>query len=208
MVWSGFGVCAAGELLWEVEDEVTRLLCDLIRFDTTNPPGNETAAAEYLARVLGEEGFECEVFESAPGRGSAVSRLKGSGSGPSLLLLSHLDVVPADPREWSVPPFGGVVKDGFVWGRGALDMKSLTALQVMVLKLLKRRGVRLRGDVVLAATADEEKGGDAGAGCLVKNHPEKVCARALQPDVYMNSGRAHASSVNGWFTNLQAAMPP
>lgn len=176
MVRSGFGVCAAGELLWEVEDEVTRLLCDLIRFDTTNPPGNETAAAEYLARVLGEDGFECEVLESAPGRGSVVTRFKGSGSGPSLLLLSHLDVVPADPGEWSVPPFGGVVKDGFVWGRGALDMKSLTALEVVVLKLLKRRGVRLKGDVVLAATADEEKGGEAGAEWLVKNHPGKVCA--------------------------------
>jgi acetylornithine deacetylase/succinyl-diaminopimelate desuccinylase-like protein len=176
MVWSGFGVCAVGELLREVEDEVTRLLCDLIRFDTTNPPGNETAAAEYLARVLGEEGFECEVLESAPGRGSMVTRLKGSGPGPSLLFLSHLDVVAADPREWSVPPFDGVVKDGFVWGRGALDMKSLTAIQVVVLKLLKRNGVRLRGDVVLAATADEEKGGEAGAGWLVKNHPRKVCA--------------------------------
>lgn len=171
----GFGMCA-GQLLWEVEDEVTRLLCDLIRFDTTNPPGNETAAAEYLARILDEDGLECEIFESTPGRGSVVTRLRGSGAGPSLLLLSHLDVVAADPREWSVPPFGGVVKDGFVWGRGALDMKSLTALQVMVLKLLKRRGVRLRGDVVLAATADEEKGGEAGAGWLVKNHAEKVCA--------------------------------
>ena len=175
MVWSGSGMCA-GKLLWEVEDEVTRLLCDLIRFDTTNPPGNETVAAEYLARVLGEEGFDCEVLESAPGRGSVVTRLKGSGAGPSLLLLSHLDVVAADPREWSVPPFGGMVRDGFVWGRGALDMKSLTALEVVVLTLLKRRGVRLRGDVVLAATADEEKGGEAGAEWLVKNHPEKVCA--------------------------------
>jgi acetylornithine deacetylase/succinyl-diaminopimelate desuccinylase-like protein len=144
-------MCAEG-LLWEIEGEVTKILRDLIRFDTTNPPGNETAAAEYLAGVLGEEGFECDVLESAPGRGSIVTRLKGSGAGPSLLFLSHLDVVAANPREWSVPPFDGVVKDGFVWGRGALDMKSLTALQVVVLKLLKRRGVGLRGDVVLAAT--------------------------------------------------------
>jgi acetylornithine deacetylase/succinyl-diaminopimelate desuccinylase-like protein len=168
-------MCAEG-LLWEIEGEVTKILRDLIRFDTTNPPGNETAAAEYLAGVLGEEGFECDVLESAPGRGSIVTRLKGSGAGPSLLFLSHLDVVAANPREWSVPPFDGLVKDGFVWGRGALDMKSLTALQVVVLKLLKRRGVGLRGDVVLAATADEEEGGEAGAGWLVKNHPEKVCA--------------------------------
>jgi acetylornithine deacetylase/succinyl-diaminopimelate desuccinylase-like protein len=87
---------------------------------------------------------------------------------------------------------GGVVKDGFVWGRGALDMKSLTALQVMVLKLLKRRGVRLRGDVVLAATADEEKGGDTGAGWLVKNHPEKVC-----PDYLLNEFGGPAMPVGG-----------
>jgi acetylornithine deacetylase/succinyl-diaminopimelate desuccinylase-like protein len=175
MVQGALEMCT-DKLLWEVENEVTRLLCDLIRFDTTNPPGNETVAAEFLARDLGEEGFNCEVFESAPGRGSVVTRLKGDGNGPSLLLLSHLDVVAADPREWTVPPFSGVVKDGFVWGRGALDMKSLTAIEIMVLKLLKRRGVRLRGDIVLAATADEEKGGEAGAEWLVKNCPGKVCA--------------------------------
>ncbi len=163
-------------MLWEVKDEVTRLLSDLIRIDTTNPPGNETLAADYLTRVLDEEGIKCEVFESVSGRGSMVTRLKGNSAGPSLLLLSHLDVVAADPREWSVPPFAGVVKKGFVWGRGALDMKSLTAVQVMVLKLLKRRSIRLMGDVVLAATADEEKGGEAGAGWLVENHPKKICA--------------------------------
>jgi len=170
-----FGLCADG-LLWEVEDEVAGILRDLICFDTTNPPGNETGAAEFLADVLGKDGFECEVLESAPGRGNVVTRLGGCGGGPSLLLLSHLDVVAADVREWSVPPFGGVVRDGFVWGRGALDMKSLTAVEVMVLKLLKRRGVRLRGDVVLAATADEEKGGGAGAEWLVNRFPEKVLA--------------------------------
>ena len=182
----------AGKLLWEVEDEVVKLLCDLIRFDTTNPPGNETVAAEFLAHTLGAEGFKCEVFESAPGRGSVVTRLKGDSDGPSLLLLSHLDVVTADPRDWSVPPFGGVVKDGFVWGRGALDMKSLTAIEVMVLKLLKRRGARLRGDVVLAATADEEKGGEAGAGWLVKNYPKKVCA-----DYVINEFAGPAMPVGG-----------
>lgn len=166
----------AGRLLREIEEEVTDLLSDLIRLNTTNPPGNEIVAAEYLAGILEKEGFVCELFESAPGRGSVITRLEGISDRPSLLLLSHLDVVAANPKDWSVDPFGGVVKDGLVWGRGALDMKSMTAMEVMVLKLLKRRGIRLKGDVILAATADEEKGGEGGAGWLVRNHPGKVCA--------------------------------
>jgi acetylornithine deacetylase/succinyl-diaminopimelate desuccinylase-like protein len=165
------------QLLKEVEEEITNLLSDLIRINTTNPPGNETEAAKYLAQTLEKDGFKCEVLESAPGRGNVVTRLKGTGEKPNLLLLSHLDVVAANPKEWSVDPFSGAVKDGFVWGRGALDMKSMTAVEVMVLKLLKRNGVKLNGDVILAATADEEKGGEAGAGWLVRNHPQKVEAK-------------------------------
>jgi len=164
------------QLLKEVEDEVTRFLSDLIRINTTNPPGNETAAAKYLAEHLGKEGFECELFESAPERGSVITRLKGTGEKPSLLLLSHLDVVAADAKEWSVDPFGGVIKDGFVWGRGALDMKGMTAVEVMVMKLLKRNRVKLKGDVILAATADEEQGGLSGADYLLRRYPEKIFA--------------------------------
>ncbi len=183
-------MCA--HLLREVENEVTNLLSDLIRINTTNPPGNETEAAKYLAETLEKEGFKCELFESAPGRGSIITRLKGSGEKPSLLLLSHLDVVAANPREWSVDPFSGLVKNGFVWGRGALDMKSMTAMEVCVMKLLKRNGVKLKGDIILAATADEEKGGEAGAGWLVRNHPEKV-----QTDYVINEGGGLAIPVNG-----------
>ena len=164
------------KLFKEVEEEVTNFLADLIRINTTNPPGNEIEAAKYLAKNLEQEGFKCELFESAPSRGNIVTRIRGTGEKPSLLLLSHLDVVAANPNEWSVDPFGGVVKDGFVWGRGALDMKGMTAIEVMALKLLKRNNVKLKGDVILAATADEEKGGEAGAGWLVSNHPEKVYA--------------------------------
>ena len=180
------------ELLREVEDEVTTLLSDLIRINTTNPPGKEREAAEYLAKTLTKDGFKCELYESAPGRGSLVTRIKGTGGRPSLLLLSHLDVVAANPKEWSVDPFGGVVKDGFVWGRGALDMKSMTAVEVMVMKLLKRRGVQLKGDLLLAATADEEKGGEAGAGWLACNCPERV-----QADYVINEGGGLAMPVNG-----------
>ena len=182
-------MCA--QLLKEIEEEVTNLLSDLIRINTTNPPGNETEAVKFLTKNLEKEGFACEVFESAPGRGSLITRLKGTGEGPSLLLLSHLDVVAANPKEWSVDPFAGVVKDGFVWGRGAIDMKSMTAMEVMVMKLLKRNNVRLKGDVILAATADEEKGGEAGAGWLVKNYPDKVKA-----DYVINEGGGLAIPVD------------
>jgi acetylornithine deacetylase/succinyl-diaminopimelate desuccinylase-like protein len=164
------------ELLRETKEEVTNLLSELIRFDTTNPPGNETEAARYVAESLEGEGFKCEVFESAPKRGSVVTGLKGTGEKPSLLLLSHLDVVGANAEEWSVAPFGGVVKDGYVWGRGALDMKGMTAMEVLVLKLLKRNDVKLKGDVILAATADEEMGGLGGADFLLRNFREKVFA--------------------------------
>ncbi len=183
-------MCA--KLLSEIESEVTGLLSDLIRIDTTNPPGNETKAAKYLAETLERDDFECELYESAPGRGSVITRIKGTGEKPSLLLLSHLDVVAANPKEWSLNPFEGTVRDGFVWGRGTLDMKGMTALEVMTMRILKRNNVKLKGDVILAATADEEKGGEAGAGWLVQNHPDKIRA-----DYVLNEGGGLAMPING-----------
>jgi acetylornithine deacetylase/succinyl-diaminopimelate desuccinylase-like protein len=191
----------AAKLLREVENEVTRFLSELIRINTTNPPGNETAAAKYVAENLDKDGFECELFESAPERGSVITRLKGTGEKPSLLLLSHLDVVAADAKEWSVDPFGGVIKDGFVWGRGALDMKGMTAMEVMVLKLLKRNDVALKGDVILAATADEEQGGLSGAGYLLRNYPEKIYA----PYVLNEGGGSAMPTRNGNVFTVQTA---
>ena len=186
-------------LLKEVEDEVTRLLSELIRINTTNPPGNETVAAKYLSDHLGKEGFECELFESAHERGSVITRLKGTSEKPSLLLLSHLDVVAADAKEWSVDPFGGVA--GFVWGRGALDMKGMTAIEVMVMKLLKRNRVKLKGDVILAATADEEQGGLSGAGYLLRNYREKLFA----PYVLNEGGGLANPTRNGNVFTVQTA---
>jgi acetylornithine deacetylase/succinyl-diaminopimelate desuccinylase-like protein len=183
-------MCA--KLLHDIQEEAADFLSGLIRINTTNPPGNETAAAKYVAKNLEKDELKCELFESAPSRGSVVTRLRGTGKKPSLLLLSHLDVVAANPKEWSEDPFGGRVKDGFVWGRGALDMKGMTAVEVMALKLLKRNNVKLKGDVILAATADEEKGGDAGAGWLVKNHLDKVKAEYV-----LNEGGGMAISANG-----------
>jgi acetylornithine deacetylase/succinyl-diaminopimelate desuccinylase-like protein len=162
------------QFLKDVEEEITRFLSDLIHIDTTNPPGNETPAANFIAKNLDKDGFQTQVLESAPDRGNVIARLNGTGEKPSLLLLSHLDVVAANPREWTVDPFAGTVKDGYLYGRGAIDMKGMTAVEVITLKLLKRNNVPLKGDVVLAATADEERGGEEGAGFLLRNHREKI----------------------------------
>jgi acetylornithine deacetylase/succinyl-diaminopimelate desuccinylase-like protein len=162
------------QILREIQQEITNFLSDLIRINTTNPPGNETQAATYIAKYLSKEGFKTEILESAPGRGSVITRLKGTGEKPNLLLLSHIDVVAANRNEWSVPPFEGKVVDGYVYGRGAYDMKGMTAIEVLIMALLKRNNVKPKGDVVFAATADEEKGGEEGAGYLLRNYREKV----------------------------------
>jgi acetylornithine deacetylase/succinyl-diaminopimelate desuccinylase-like protein len=189
------------QILNGVKQEVTQLLRELIQIDTTNPPGNETKAATFIAQYLANEGFKTEFIESAPGRGSVITRLKGTGEKPSLLLLSHLDVVAANPKEWTVEPFAGVVKDGYVYGRGAYDMKCMTAIEIMVIKLLKKNAVKLKGDVVLAATADEEQGGEEGAGYLLQHHKEKVWC----PYVINEGGGLAFPSKNGYVFPVQTA---
>src|SRR5947209_4484970 len=155
-----------------VTDEAVCHLQELIRLDTTNPPGNETAAAEYIAGVLRDGGYEPALIESAPGRGNVVARYPGTGRAAPLLIYGHTDVVTAEPKHWTHAPFSGDVSDGCIWGRGALDMKSLVAQELMIMLLLKRSGVRLDRDVIFAATADEEAGGHYGIGYLVDNHRE------------------------------------
>src|SRR5512143_1948664 len=142
--------------------EAVHYLQDLLRIDTTNPPGNELAAAEYLAGVLRAEGYDPIVLEAAPQRANLVTRLKGDGTLPPLLLYTHTDVVPAETEHWTYPPFAGEVANGFVWGRGAVDMKSVAAMQLMTLLLLKRNNVTLKRVVILAAPADAEI--DSGVG--------------------------------------------
>lgn len=172
-------------------EEVTSLLCALIRFDTTNPPGNETPCAEFLRQRFEAEGIEAEVAEPAPGRGNVIARLPGEGGGKSLLLLSHLDVVPVqEPGEWTAEPFAGVVRDGFVWGRGALDCKCLTAMEAQAMFVLKRAGVGLKGDLMFSAVADEEVGGDFGARWLANERPE-----TLRADYCINEGGGFSLSV-------------
>lgn len=165
----------AAEIDWStVEQEAGGLLSRYIRIDTTNPPGNEIAAALFWKEVLAKDGLEAQVFESQPGRGIVYARLKGSGEKKALILLHHLDVVPAVKADWESDPFVGEIKDGYIYGRGAIDCKGVAVSQFMVLALLKRLGVPLKRDIIFLGTADEEAGGRSGAGWFVDNHPDLV----------------------------------
>jgi acetylornithine deacetylase/succinyl-diaminopimelate desuccinylase-like protein len=161
-----------------LRDEVTALLQELLRLDTTNPPGNETAAAELLRDYLDEAGVPCDVLAAEPDRANLVARIPGAGDGKRLLLLSHTDTVPADPDDWTVSPWSGELRDGCVWGRGALDMKGQAAAAAVATATLAREGFRPRGDVLFAATADEEVGTTppVGLAWLCREHPEAIRA--------------------------------
>jgi acetylornithine deacetylase/succinyl-diaminopimelate desuccinylase-like protein len=163
---------------WKAEGEaVVELLRALLRFDTTNPPGDEAGCVAFLADHLRAAGVEPEVLSPAPGRANLVARLPADGGDqPPLLLNGHLDVVAAEAGRWRHPPFAGEVHDGAVWGRGAVDMKQMVAMSVAVVGLLARLGVPLRRDLKLAAVADEEAGCAAGSAWLVDHHPDKVRA--------------------------------
>ena len=163
--------------------EVTQLLQELIRLDTVNPPGNETQAAELLRDYLGDHGVESELYARTPERANLIARLPGSGGGPSLLLLSHTDTVPAAPAEWLLNPWSGEVRDGELWGRGALDMKGQVAAEAVALASLAREGFEPAGDLVFAACADEEVGTGFGLQWLCKSHPE-----AVRTDYALNEG--------------------
>jgi acetylornithine deacetylase/succinyl-diaminopimelate desuccinylase-like protein len=166
-----------------LETEVVELLTALLRVDTTNPPGNETDAALILRAYLESNGFDCRLTGELPNRQNLVTRLAGARPGPTLALMGHLDVVPADAGEWSVPPFAGVVRDGYVWGCGATDMKNQVAAEAVALARLKRSGADLAGTIKFAATADEEDGEFCGVQWLCEHEPD-----ALRCDYLLNEG--------------------
>jgi len=152
--------------------ETVGLLQAYLRIDTTNPPGNETAGARFLEEVLARDGIASETAESAPGRGNLVARQAGDGSLGGIVLHHHIDVVYADRRYWTVDPFGGDIRDGFLYGRGAIDMKSTGILHLAGMLALKRARVPLKRDLILLATADEEAGSRFGAQWVSDRHRE------------------------------------
>jgi acetylornithine deacetylase/succinyl-diaminopimelate desuccinylase-like protein len=172
--------------------EAVDLLQRLIRLDTTNPPGNETAAAELLRDHLEAAGVECELYARVPERANLVARIRGTGGGPSLALLSHTDVVLADPSEWERDPFGGELVGEEVWGRGALDMKGEVAASAVALASLAREGWRGSGDLIFVAAADEEVGDGFGLQWLVEEHPA-----AVRADFSLNEGAGDRVELGG-----------
>jgi acetylornithine deacetylase/succinyl-diaminopimelate desuccinylase-like protein len=166
-----------------LREEVSDLLQRLIRLDTVNPPGNETPAAELLREYLAQSGVEAELYAKAPERANLVARIPGRSDGPRLMLLSHTDTVLADPDEWQLDPWSGELRDGEIWGRGALDMKGQVAANAVALASLAREGFEPAGDLIFAATADEEVGVDFGLSWLCREHPE-----AVRADYCINEG--------------------
>ena len=184
-----------------LRDEVVGLLRELLRLDTVNPPGNETAAAELLRDYLEANGVACELYAREAHRANLVARL-GDGRGPTLALLSHTDTVLADPAEWSTGPWSGELRDDHVWGRGALDMKDQVAASAVAIASLAREGFQPRGTLVFAATADEEIGeepDDYGLSWLVRTHPE-----AMRCDFAINEGGGDRIVVGGRVLYLAA----
>src|ERR671937_2823610 len=175
-----------------LRSEVTELLQQLIRVDTTNPPGNETQAAELLRAYLEDSSVACELYAKVPERANLVARIPGRGDGPSLLLLSHTDTVLADPGEWQVDPWSGELRDAVVWGRGALDMKGHVAAAAVALASLARDGFEPGGDLIFVAAADEEVGAGYGLPWLCENHPD-----AVRCDYAINEGQGDRLEIDG-----------
>jgi acetylornithine deacetylase/succinyl-diaminopimelate desuccinylase-like protein len=167
--------------------EAEELLSSLIRFNTVNPPGDERPAQEYLAEHLAAAGFDCELLGAEPGRPNLIARLRGeegAPEGPTLCYLGHVDTVLADPADWTRDPWSGELADGFLWGRGALDMKSQVAAEIAAAASLARSGWRpARGELLIVAVVDEETGGALGAQWITETHPEKV-----RCDLLLNEG--------------------
>lgn len=163
-----------GEVDRELTDHSFRLCQQLLRIDTTNPPGNEREAADLVADELSSAGLDPTVLEAKPKRTNVVTRLKGTGEKPPLLLCAHLDVVESDPEMWDYPPFCGEVHDGCLWGRGAIDMKNMAAMSAAIMVRLAREGVKPKRDLIFAAVADEEAGCRQGSLWLSENHPDLI----------------------------------
>jgi acetylornithine deacetylase/succinyl-diaminopimelate desuccinylase-like protein len=181
------------------QTEAVKFLGDLVKIDTSNPPGNETRAAEYIKSVLAAEGISAQVFESAPGRGNVVARIKGSGKKKPLLLMGHLDVVGVERDKWTVDPFAASIKDGYLYGRGSIDDKAMDAANLEVFLLLHRMKVPLDRDVILLAEAGEEGITQFGIDFMVAKHWEEIaCEYALNEggDIVEENGKVQYVAVS------------
>ncbi len=179
--------------------EAAKFLGELVKIDTSNPPGNEIRVAEHIKSVLAAEGISAHVYESAPGRGNVVARLKGSGKKKPLLLMGHIDVVGVERDKWTVDPFAVVVKDGYLYGRGAIDDKSMDAANLEVFLLLHRLKIPLDRDVILLAEAGEEGTTQFGIDFMVKEHWDEIaCEYALNEggDVVEENGKVQYVAVS------------
>jgi acetylornithine deacetylase/succinyl-diaminopimelate desuccinylase-like protein len=181
---SALGAEPEAPTLSALGSEAVELLRQLIAFDTVNPPGNELPAQQHVHALLADAGFECELLGAVPERPNLVARLRGAAEGPTLCYLGHVDTVLADAAAWRHDPWSGALVDGYVWGRGALDMKSQVAAEVAAAVSLAHSGWRpAHGDLLIVAVVDEETGGALGAEWLTKTHPEKV-----RCDLLVNEG--------------------
>src|SRR5919205_1898581 len=177
----------------DLERRTTELLQRLIQFNTVNPPGNEQAAQEFLKGMLEAAGFACELLAAVPGRPNLVARLGGGSDGPGLCFLGHVDTVLADASDWSVDPWAGELRDGCVWGRGALDMKSQVAAEIAAVTALAEEGWRPEaGELIVVVTADEEAGAEHGAKWLCEEQPDKV-----RCDLVVNEGAGEVMQYDG-----------
>ncbi len=166
--------------------QTIRFFQEYVRINTANPPGNEIEGARFFRKILEAESIPCQIFEPSPGRGNLLATLKGSGRKKPFLLLNHMDVVPAEKEQWSLNPFEGAIKDGYLYGRGSLDDKSMGIAEMMALLILKRENVPLKRDILFLATGDEETGGRWGVEWATENIPTlKECEYALNEGSYV-----------------------
>lgn len=165
------------------QDEALRLLQEYVRIDTSNPPGDTRKTADFLGRILEREGIPVTRYESQPGKAIVVARLKGTGTAKPILLLHHMDVVPADRSRWKMDPFAATIENGELWGRGSMDMKGLGVAHLLAFLTLKRQNVPLTRDVILMAVPDEEVGGQLGARWMIQNHFAE-----LDPEYVLDEG--------------------
>jgi acetylornithine deacetylase/succinyl-diaminopimelate desuccinylase-like protein len=180
---ASIGYAESDSRLEQATAEAIGFLRDLIRINTTNPPGNEKAAAEYIQHVLKSEHIPCRVIEAAPGRANIIGRLKGSGRARPIILMAHIDVVGVEREKWSFDPFGAEVKDGYVLGRGSADDKAMLAANLEIMLLLKRSEKQLERDVIYIGAAGEEGTPEIGINYLLENFPSE-----LEAEFALNEG--------------------